>query len=179
MKYWSVWCKGLRSISGRAASMPPILRELQTREEQLGMSWQDVVRLLGMLSAPCEFLDNDWNEETGSFHTNTGTMSSMGYFRDPKGTWVWNVEQLSSWQESEHNDRKNDSPWVFTEHESKLVSHFVSCHPLCFPAGLSLCLPLLSPTLSALVSKFVFYFFSQLVSHCGSCFVIHFSHFVS
>ena len=94
MKYWSVWCKGLRSISGRAASMPPILRELQTREEQLGMSWQDLVRLLGMLSAPREFLENGWNEETGSFHTNTGTMSSMAYFRDPKGTRVWNVRAI-------------------------------------------------------------------------------------
>ena len=46
MKYWSVWYKGLRSTSGRAASMPPILRELQTQEEQLGMSWQDLMRLL-------------------------------------------------------------------------------------------------------------------------------------
>eukprot|EP00435_Cladocopium_sp_Y103_P010447 s3233_g2.t1 len=94
MKYWSVWCKGLRSISGHAASMPPILRELQTREEQLGMSWQDLVRLLGMLSVPCEFLDKDRNEEASSFHSNTGTMSSMAHFRHPRGMRGVNVRTL-------------------------------------------------------------------------------------
>ena len=37
-----------------------------------------------MLSAPCEFQD-DPNEDTGSFYSDTRTMSSMAYFRDPKG----------------------------------------------------------------------------------------------
>eukprot|EP00438_Fugacium_kawagutii_P032421 Skav234924 [mRNA] locus=scaffold840:964194:966398:+ [translate_table: standard] len=85
IKYWSVWLKGLRTSSRSLPNSMAIVRELQTCDPALGLlSWQDIVQLLGLLpSAPCDVEGSD--DDAASFHTDTRTMSSMAYFRDPTG----------------------------------------------------------------------------------------------
>lgn len=64
-----------------------IVRELQTRDALGLLSWQDIVHLLGLLpNAPCDEGSDD--DDAASFHTDTRTMSSMAYFRDPTGVRV-------------------------------------------------------------------------------------------
>eukprot|EP00438_Fugacium_kawagutii_P021483 Skav234992 [mRNA] locus=scaffold122:333059:333718:+ [translate_table: standard] len=78
IKYWSVWLRGLRTSSPTFQNSS-ILRELQTRDT-IGMSWQDIVQLLGILPAA-----HQTEESATSFHTDPRTMSSMAYFRNPTG----------------------------------------------------------------------------------------------
>eukprot|EP00438_Fugacium_kawagutii_P009717 Skav211720 [mRNA] locus=scaffold2852:765728:768920:- [translate_table: standard] len=86
IKYWSVWLKGLRTSSRSSQNSMAIVRELQTCDPALGLlSWQDIVQLLGLLpTAPCDVEGSD-DDDAASFHTDTRTMSSMAYFRDPTG----------------------------------------------------------------------------------------------
>eukprot|EP00438_Fugacium_kawagutii_P016517 Skav222455 [mRNA] locus=scaffold3319:96817:99986:+ [translate_table: standard] len=79
--YWSVWLQGFRTSSSSGAST--MVRELQSREDPMGMSWQDMVQLLGLLpTAPSQ---REESEDRSSFLTDPRTMSSMAHFRDPTG----------------------------------------------------------------------------------------------
>eukprot|EP00438_Fugacium_kawagutii_P016521 Skav222459 [mRNA] locus=scaffold3319:162744:163379:+ [translate_table: standard] len=83
IKYWSVWLKGFRTSSAASTGTSALIRELQIREDPVGMSWQDIVQLLGLL--PTAASQREESEDRSSFLTDPRTMSSMAYFRDPTG----------------------------------------------------------------------------------------------
>eukprot|EP00438_Fugacium_kawagutii_P030482 Skav220670 [mRNA] locus=scaffold1914:148339:149929:+ [translate_table: standard] len=85
IKHWSVWLKGLRTSSRNFQDSMTIVRELQTRDPVGMLSWQDIVQLLGLLPTAPHEMEESEHAHGASFHTDTLTMSSMAYFRDPTG----------------------------------------------------------------------------------------------
>lgn len=83
LKYWNVWLHGVRYVSAPRRGQPAIMKQLRDRQDMLGSSWNDIVRLLGGLPVADEFPSPTSGDSCCSFSTNTHTESSMRMLRDP------------------------------------------------------------------------------------------------
>jgi len=88
LKYWDVWLQNVHTVSSSAPQhVPQVLQQLQF-QESLGRSWQDVVRLLGVLPPPEEFgsVANQPPNRSRSFSLDSFdcmTTSSLAMYQNP------------------------------------------------------------------------------------------------
>lgn len=82
LKYWDVWLQGVRTVSTSATRVPQVLQQVHQFQESLGRSYQDMVRLLGVLPPPEEFGDQAMGSESAD-SIDCQTTSSLAMYQDP------------------------------------------------------------------------------------------------
>ena len=80
MRYWTLFLRGVRHVPAAAPSNGSHLSGLSA---DLGQSWQDLVKLLGVLPPVAPAPSDSHSESTCSFGTRTDTTFSMKMIRDP------------------------------------------------------------------------------------------------
>lgn len=82
LKYWDVWLEGVRTVS-TSTRVPQVLQQVHQFQESLGRSYQDMVRLLGVLPPPEEFGDGDQAISESADSIDCQTTSSLAMYQDP------------------------------------------------------------------------------------------------
>ena len=80
MRYWTLFLRGVRHVP---AATPSNGSHLSGLSADLGQSWQDLVKLLGVLPPVAPAPSDSHSESTCSFGTRTDTTFSMKMIRDP------------------------------------------------------------------------------------------------
>eukprot|EP00435_Cladocopium_sp_Y103_P066390 s893_g28.t1 len=82
MRYWTLWLRGVRTVPAETPSNGSHLSGLSA----LGQSWQDLVKLLGVLPPVAPATSDSHSESACSFGTRTNTTVSMNMIREPDST---------------------------------------------------------------------------------------------